>query len=81
MCSYTFAVNHFLKINTYKRRPRSRRYIYGPQKDQRTAKFFPVMDNEAFEYGETFRAGVIKTQTQTCMACLGIREIENGHIK
>ena len=27
MCSYTFAVKHFLKINIYKRRPRSRGYI------------------------------------------------------
>jgi hypothetical protein len=33
------------------------------------------------EYGENFRAGVIKMQTQTCMVCLGIREKEKGHIK
>jgi hypothetical protein len=81
MCSYTFAVKHFLKINIYKRRPRSRGYIYGPQKDQCTEELFPVLDNEAFAYGETFRVGAIKMQTQTCMACLGIREIENGRIK
>ena len=81
ICRYTFAVKHFLKINIYKRRPRSGGYIYGPKKDQRTEKLFPLLDNEAFEHGETFRAGVIKIQTQTCMACLGIREIANGHIK
>jgi hypothetical protein len=81
MGSYTFAVKHFLKINIYKRRSRSRGYIYGPQKDQRTEKLFPVLDSEAFEYGETFRTSVIKVQTQTCMVCLGVREIQNGHVK
>ena len=75
------AVIRFLKINIYQRRTRSRGYIYRPQKDQRTEKLSPVLDNEAFEYGETFRAGVIKMQTQTCMVCLGICEIENAHIK
>lgn len=75
------AVTRFLKINIYQRRPRSGGYIYRPQKDQRTEKLSPVLDNEAFEYGEIFWAGVIKMQTQTCMVCLGIREKENVHIK